>query len=796
MLNTTKSHLPSSKGKSSTGVKPWSQLPSEIIRLIATYYILDVSNSNYCPATWDLREHWPHRIIYAAFRDAFALEKLMTMCPSWGSALEWHRFWSHACCAIDPLDTLVQHTVTQHNDNTSSPQRVSPYHHFRLITQCSCYVCRINNPGSNVGLALAKRAVVVPLMGTILTCREHRKSTYCGLCLREAPPRCDLFTPEVAAVGCIENEDFETWPTVAATCRSCRNEWLWRRMNGAAPDREALSGGSPYWSSLDWEVRQSIDAFIEAGEGTLGEVLQVAREKHWLNRYTRVRMHMEHALAQQRLDMRSSGYVYENADEDAAAGEIDPDDYETLAMAEELHCVREMAQSDWARTRILDGLWLSPADDWYCHRPRHPPSAEHPVPWTLSSSDGQVHPVPATLRVPPAPTYNLADQLYRVFERQLRKILLPAMQNIIKRIMFQGRAEAMKAVITMQLEDVLRALQQAWAWSKDLRPLVHENDPDPGTPLDDACSSSKSDASHTTSPVLSTATLQTTPSPPPSDDKREKDGDAESPREEAPRMNIFTELGPPEPSNLLRDIPYVPTTLQEMPTYSLKAFLEVWRESYAPLFACSCKICERAMLHRDVGDTVRPTDTNYVVPSHPASYPQREQQQQHQTALGNTIRLDEAVYEEEEEEEEDDEEITYSDCSDGDVVACADGTDADVVALASRKRDHEGGGQDPRTHAETEDGGSKTPPKRSRLEGEYSPLTAAEVAAARISKRGSEEAALSSVAAGKRPRVVADGEAEGDEESTTPLSPSHPYTCRRRRRRGRWVWAQKHDKSV
>jgi hypothetical protein len=245
-------------------------------------------------------------------------------------------------------------------------------------------------------------------------------------------------------------------------------------------------------------------------------------------------------------------------------------------MAEELHSVREMAQSDWARLRILDGLWLSPADDWYRYRPRHLPSAEHPVPWALPISDGQMHPVPTTLRVPPAPTYHLADQLYRVFERQLRKIILPAMQNIIKRIMFQGRAEAMKTVATMELEDVLRALQQAWAWSKDLRrPPAHENEPDPGTPLDDACSSSKSDASHTTSPVLSTATLQTTPSPPPSDEKREKDPDSESPREEVPRMNLFTELGPPEPSNLLRDIPYVPTTLQEMPTYSLKAFIEV-----------------------------------------------------------------------------------------------------------------------------------------------------------------------------------------------------------------------------
>ncbi len=316
-----------------------------------------------------------------------------------------------------------------------------------------------------MGLASAKRVVAVPLMGTILTCREHRKSTYCGLCLREAPPRSDLLTPEVTAVGCLENEDFETWPTVAATCRCCRGEWLWRRMNVSAPDRETVSVGSSYWSSLDWEVRQSIDAFIEAGEGTLGEVVQVAREKHWLNRYTRVRMHMEHALAQQRLDMRSSAYGYENPDEDTATGDIDPDDYETLAMAEELHSVRDMAQSDWARTRILDGLWLSPADDWYGYRPRHTTSAEHPVPWALAISDGQVHPVPATLRVPPAPTYNLADQLYHVFERQLRKILLPAMQNIIKRIMFQGRAEAMKAVATMELEDVLRALQQAWASS-------------------------------------------------------------------------------------------------------------------------------------------------------------------------------------------------------------------------------------------------------------------------------------------------------------------------------------------
>ena len=180
-------------------------------------------------------------------------------------------------------------------------------------------------------------------------------------------------------------------------------------------------------------------------------------------------------------------------------------------------------------------------------------------------------------------------------------------------------------------------------------------------------------------------------------------------------MRRFVELGPPEPSNLLRDIPYVPASIQEMPSYSLKAFIEVrirsklpwlitnavqvWRESYAPLFACSWKICERAMLQRDVGDPVRPAEPTHVVPSQPEPFPQRAQPQ---TALGNnTIRLEEATYEEEEEDDEDDEELISSDYSDGDPAAYVGVTDADVVTLSSRKRDHEQGDRDPRSHAET-----------------------------------------------------------------------------------------------
>lgn len=168
------------------------------------------------------------------------------------------------------------------------------------------------------------------------------------------------------------------------------------------------------------------------------------------------------------------------------------------------------------------------------------------------------------------------------------------------------------------------------------------------------------------------------------------------------------------------------------------------------------------MLHRDVGDPVRQAEPTHVVPSQPEPFPQRTQPQ---TALGNnTIRLEEATYEEEEEDDEDDEELIYSDYSDGDPAAYVEVTDADVVTLSSRKRDHE-------PHAEAEGGILRTPPKRTRLDGSYSPLTTAEAAAARVSKRGSEEAALSGVAAGKRPRVGGGGQPGGETTSGIGSSP-------------------------
>lgn len=67
-------------------------------------------------------------------------------------------------------------------------------------------------------------------------------------------------------VSCLENEDEETWPGVAATCRFCRREWLWRKATNSARDREAIGG--PKLSSEDWETRQCVDGFIDLAEGS------------------------------------------------------------------------------------------------------------------------------------------------------------------------------------------------------------------------------------------------------------------------------------------------------------------------------------------------------------------------------------------------------------------------------------------------------------------------------------------------------------------------------------------------
>ncbi|KAI0333238.1 hypothetical protein GY45DRAFT_1359742 [Cubamyces sp. BRFM 1775] len=619
------------KGKAA---RSWHDLPAEIVRLIATYYLLDVSANGYAPQTWDTPQMWPQRFAFSTLRDAREMERIMSLFPTWKPHLEHHLFWNKACAILDPTGAynhlaFIQPPPNTAGSNTTTVLRISMYQHYRNLFTASCAVCRVNTPYNCEGLGVgsSKRAALTLYVGPVSLCKEHRKTAaFCGICLREAP-RVEIeeeYT-QGTPVCCVENEDHQTWPDVEATCRQCRAQVFWMRVNARPEWREAVNGNK--WASLDWETRQSVESFIDLGEGSIHDVLQLAEEKHWLRSHTKIGDMLQQALAASRYAARAeSGEVYNSDDE---LSDDDMDDPEMLSLTEDAGGIRELAINDWARNRILDGHWISPADEYFNNtnngRPRLAP-ARHPCPWNRRAvyegalDEGQgdeaqelEHPRPKTHLAPHPPSYSLCEQTYRAFTRQMREILLPPMRNIVRKLVMECSADgtdpALKAV-RMTTEDVMTELRDECAWYNGVdwielrvnarleeRRRAKEKDED------DSSSSSHSSGSHTTSPVLSTTTLHTTPSPPPG--SKDDEAVSLSPMAGAPPIPTSPVLKAPD---LLRPIPYVPVTAEHMPCYSKEAFFMAWREACAPLYQCQCSVCERAVLNANMapGTTVPP----------------------------------------------------------------------------------------------------------------------------------------------------------------------------------------------
>ncbi|PFH47479.1 hypothetical protein AMATHDRAFT_198000 [Amanita thiersii Skay4041] len=757
--------------------RSWPQLPDELVRHIATFYLWDLSVTSYCPQTWETREHWHHRMVYSSIRDAIHLEKnLMPVCPQWAKALESHLFWQQATALIDPLDSLAHNAFVHpprppsHDTSPSSaadtpshdlPIRLTAYWHFRNILSFSCLVCRVNQPNSSVGLTTAKRIVPSPLLGSITLCRDHdrRRTAFCGICMRETP----LFEALAAQtnsgvsldtlVSCLENEDEETWPGVAATCRNCRREWLWRKVAGIPRDKEAIGGNRMV--SEDWETRQCVEGFIDLAEGSITDVIGLAREKWWLRKYTRLGDMMLQALAAAKFTNATAavaaagrgpvrgddGDYASELEEEEDEEEEDEEDPELMQLTEESG-VRDLALGDWARCRILDGHWFSPADLWYGNVVPGKPiavSALHPCPWArkelgLDTSDAaDEHPRQETVCAEMPPSFALCEQAYIAHQRQMRVVLLPAMKNIVRRLVIECAEDAKTGgavrgdctwggfaddpairASKMTLEEVLRILREEggvwfdgvdWAERRmnDAQSRMRkeqgrmEGEQNTSEMPSDSPSSSTGSSSSTasdsksgatssaTSPVLSTSTLQTTPSPPPATTSSSSTT-ATTVTARPITIAVSPVLDPPK---LLRPIPYVPVTLSHLPQYSLEAFRAVWREACAPLYHCRCKICERAMVKANA-DAAASSQANGSIPVSQAlesrqsasspSLPTRE----HRDGLKNPheIRLEEATeidgdgeeeieveleeyaqdeeieYEEEEEEEEEELEVS------------------------------------------------------------------------------------------------------------------------------------------
>ena len=444
-------------------------------------------------------------------------------------------------------------------------------------------------------------------------CRIHKRATsaFCGVCLRDAPPLEN--EADGSLVSCVENDDVETWPGVEATCRTCREEALLRRVMGNPRDREAVGG--PRWESPDWETRQTIDTFIEMGEGTITDVINVALEKHWLRSNTKLTNLLSQALAASRLasrdDAAAAGGGYDS-DEELSDDEEDP---ELLSLTEDAGGIRDLAVNDWARIRILDGHWYSPADQYFGNRVPEKPTvvpAFHPCLWTVDdvSIQEMQHPQPEIIRSEVPSSFTLCDQVYRAYQRQMRLILSPAMHNVVRKMVVEctmdGTDPALKAS-RMTIEEIGQELRNEGVWFNGVdwverranlrreeaeererrRAGARQKEEDESSTV----SSVKSDASHETSPVLSTTTLQTTPSPPPSN--------AADTKESVPSDPPVAETIPPQwpiaigpnlnPPQLLHSIPFIPETLDHFPQYTRETFVMVRMRTVR--FFYTCTIC-------------------------------------------------------------------------------------------------------------------------------------------------------------------------------------------------------------
>ncbi|KAJ6447770.1 hypothetical protein C8R45DRAFT_1047378, partial [Mycena sanguinolenta] len=334
------------------------------------------------------------------------------------------------------------------------------------------------------------------------------------------------------------------------------------------------------------------------------------------------------------------------------------DDEDDLAIALE-GTVKEMALTDWARGRVLDGCWVAPADVYYGLRgvggaDEATVRAVHPVAWSISPPSSPPHapatsassvaissslppnsasaPTPAA-SAPPPPTYAVSGSctqrtyppaarrpppcaaerraaagarmragcrrvvhLHRRRRAEEALLLDPAMRAAkmtLAEVVAQLREEEGVWFDGMDWSAKRRNAREAEVEARLLRDAQHESEREyeqrrrEGEGSDDSGLTPRTGTD--TSPVLSTSTLGTTPSPPPLEVPKSERVRAAA---EIKTIPVAPVLNPPR---LLRPIPYVPETIAHLPQYSLEALRTVWREACEPLYHCRCSVCERAM---------------------------------------------------------------------------------------------------------------------------------------------------------------------------------------------------------
>ncbi|TEB06371.1 hypothetical protein FA13DRAFT_1807134 [Coprinellus micaceus] len=831
------------KGKATR--RSWPQLPEELVRLIGSYYLLNIQATAYMPHTWESYEHWPQRLVYMAIRDGLVLERnLMSVCTGWHRALQTHGIWSTSIPHLDPANIFGSYMWGR--ATTTLLRQIEP----------PIPATAEGRQGSGTGTCDALEALAIHLVVVQVTAAQRctrpglvrfryaattkkRKASFCGSCLRDNPtlesaalqsligfgpgisPHAvmqqhqNVISAQIMEIACMENEDEEMWPGIEATCKSCRLEWLWRKACMQPSDREAIGGPAPQdpphsvsrpWlpipslhtllqNSTDWEIRHAVEGFVDMAEGTITEVLTMAREKHWLQKHTRLRELMSQALAARRpyehhreSDTRlevEDGVNQNDSERERAQLALDMELAVQLEREE-----REREEGEYDEVRAVQKRARTPS-----------PPVERPLPPHMQQREQkQTYEPPATIQFGPEfttyPTTDISDdhleeeeeeedeeedasvmqtveksvlqlalgrldpledfgrvldqssgclvperqglqagwavwsstrlrvaraagrilgkkaeQTYHAHQKQMRIALLPAMRNVVRKLVIECGAAAFlrmrmtmaklndgagqsrllrrprvspqvgKGSVRMELEDVVKILREeegVWwdgfrlGWRRggtsrrlkktraakrkrdtsrvpvhvDPSLTAHGDDaakaiatpttesppkkrrktqtekwtpdrltlPDPRPPRALPTVLSKRmgpQVGSSTSPVLSTSTLQTTPSPPPSSRVLFEDGGPEgkattkaSPEQHEHENGTEYDNEPPVriPVSPVLDSPKILEAHPLRPSNARRVsslyhdHSQVWREATAPLYQCRCRICERAAM--------------------------------------------------------------------------------------------------------------------------------------------------------------------------------------------------------
>ncbi|KAJ1305993.1 hypothetical protein OPQ81_010708 [Rhizoctonia solani] len=434
----------------------------------------------------------------------------------WREVADEHPTWRSLCTMFDPYLILARPRLHLNPAQVPSQPPLNA-DTFRRIIRATCLVCAVSYPNGHLYRQRMSKIPQPPtyptpsaFWGIIPACAVHRPLSFCGRCLRSEPAtlRLQINGPHLALAPLAVNErdtelvrclDLRTssGAGIRAVCGACRGERIRAELIRGRGANMAPWMGSGFWDwdydgadvwSVPWdgglsrrdadrllsseEVAGVVNQYIEYGDWTVREAIEEMEERVWMRWWTKAN-EMEGLVRATAKLQRMEERAAEPLDTD---DESDEDD-DLLSLSDEFG-LRDMIFQDWARNRILEGIWISPHMDITQYHtsassnpelrhmpsrwaPRHPFGRVQRTPPTLPREFRCTTPISPTFTSPPPPPPNrISYNLARAWEATMRSIIGPAIANIVSRIVKECKVaeEVLQAGIDDQARrDSLRA---------------------------------------------------------------------------------------------------------------------------------------------------------------------------------------------------------------------------------------------------------------------------------------------------------------------------------------------------